>query len=221
MTITVPFVDLAALHAGLQAELDDAWQRVTSLDAFVGGIHVERFESDWAAASGCRHAVGVGNGTDALTLVLLGLGIGRGDEVIVPANTFIATAEAVVAAGATPVFVDVDPDTLLITSQTIEIGLSAKTAAVIVVHLFGQPANVREISELADRAGIAVIEDAAQAHGASWEGRPAGSLGVAGTFSFYPSKNLGALGDGGAVVTNDSELAGRIRSLSNHGTSRQ
>ncbi|MBV8573916.1 MAG: DegT/DnrJ/EryC1/StrS family aminotransferase [Acetobacteraceae bacterium] len=184
---------------------------------FVGGPAVEAFEADWAAYCGTRYCVGLASGTAALHLTLAALGIGNGSEVIVPANGFIATAAAVVAAGAKPVFADVDPRTLLLTPQTMHGALTPRTAAVIVVHLFGQPADMDGINRRADRAGICVIEDAAQAHGASWHGRRAGSLSRAGCFSFYPGKNLGAFGDAGAVVTNDAALAGRVRAMSNHG----
>src|SRR5205823_5514434 len=150
---------------------------------------------------------------DALALTLRALDIGAGDEVVVPANTFIATAAAVVLAGATPRFADVDPDTLLLTAEGVAAATTSRTAAVIAVHLYGQTADMDAISAVAEGAGLAVLEDAAQAHGASWWGRPAGSLGRAGCFSFYPGKNLGAFGDAGAVVTNDGELADRLRSM--------
>jgi dTDP-4-amino-4,6-dideoxygalactose transaminase len=150
-------------------------------------------------------------------LALTGLGIGAGDEVIIPASTFVATAAAVAAAGATPIFVDVDPATLLMTASAVEAAITSRTAAVIVVHLYGQPADMDSIRRVAAAAGIAVVEDAAQAHGATWNGQRAGALGDIGCFSFYPGKNLGAFGDAGAVVTNDPALAARIRSISNHG----
>ncbi|MGH8902976.1 MAG: DegT/DnrJ/EryC1/StrS family aminotransferase [Egibacteraceae bacterium] len=186
---------------------------------FVGGNCVEDFEHAWAVYCDRRHAVGVGSGTDALLLALQALGIGYGDEVIVPANTFVATAAAVVAAGAIPRFVDVDPDTLLLSAELVGAAVTARTAAVIVVHLFGQPADMDAIGRVAQRAGLAVIEDAAQAHGATWRGRKVGSLADVGCFSFYPGKNLGAFGDAGAVVTDDPVIAERVRSLGNHGRS--
>jgi dTDP-4-amino-4,6-dideoxygalactose transaminase len=213
----VPFVDLDALHAPLTDELERAWGRVFASRSFIGGVEVSDFESDWATYCGTRYAVGVANGTDALTLTLRGLGIGPGDEVIVPTNTFVATAEAVLLTGATPRFVDVDPDTLLITAEQVDAAVNARTAAVIVVHLYGNVAEMDAICAVAARHGIAVIEDAAQAHGATYRGQRAGSFGIAGCFSFYPAKNLGALGDGGAIVTDDAGLAERIRSSSNHG----
>jgi dTDP-4-amino-4,6-dideoxygalactose transaminase len=217
MTDRIPFMDLHALHEDLRPELDRVWSGTLASSGFVGGEAVDRFEDEFARYVGSRHAIGVANGTDALELVLRGLGIGAGDEVIVPANTFYATAEAVHMAGALPVFVDVDPDTLLTTPAIVEAAVGARTAAVIVVHLFGQPVDLDGFRALSERLGVPVIEDSAQAHGARWGERRAGSAGVAGCFSFYPGKNLGALGDGGAVVTDDADLAARVRSLANHG----
>jgi dTDP-4-amino-4,6-dideoxygalactose transaminase len=216
---SVPFLDLAAMHAEVEMAVDEAWRQVTREGSYVGGPHVERFNQEWADYCEVGHSVGVANGTDALELILRALGIGRGDEVVVPANTFIATAEAVVAAGATPYFVDVDPQTLLITPETIRAALGPRTAAVIVVHLYGQMPDMAGITALARAHGLPVVEDAAQAHGATWEGRRAGSWGTAAAFSFYPGKNLGAFGDGGAVVTDDGSLAERVRSLADHGRS--
>ncbi len=215
----IPFYDLTSQH---QPDLDTLVARfndVVSTSAFIGGQWLEKFEEEWARYCGTRHAVGVANGTEAIELVLRGLGIGPGDEVVIPANTFVATAAAVVAAGARPVFVDVDPGTLLLSSSTVLAAIGPATAAVIVVHLYGQMVDVQSVLAVTQPRGIAVIEDAAQAHGATASGERAGSIGRAGTFSFYPSKNLGALGDGGAVVTNDSALADRIRVLANHGRS--
>jgi dTDP-4-amino-4,6-dideoxygalactose transaminase len=213
----VPFSDLGAMVREQRDDLDAAWAQIVDASAFVGGAAVERFERGWAAACGTRFAVGVGNGTDAIAITLRALGIGRGDEVIVPANTFVATVEAVVLAGATPRFVDVDARTLLVTPELVEAAVGPRTVAVIPVHLYGNVADVEGVCRVAARAGIAVIEDAAQAHGATLEGRHAGSFGIAGTFSFYPGKNLGAFGDGGAVVTDDPWLAARIRSIADHG----
>ena len=213
----VAFLDLNALHDPIRAQLDAVWNETITTSSFIGGDRIDTFERRWANYCGTAHCIGVANGTDALELVLQGLGIGRGDEVIVPANTFVATAEAVVTVGATPVFVDVDPDTLLVRADHVEAAITARTRAVMVVHLYGQVANMTEITAAAKRAGIDVIEDAAQAHGARLHGRMAGSFGVAATFSFYPGKNLGALGDGGAVVTNDADLAETVRTLANHG----
>jgi len=215
----VPFLDLAGADEEIRTQLDDAWDDVRRTGCYVGGRHVAEFEAAFASYCGSRNCVGVGNGTDALELVLAGLGIGPGDEVIVPANTFVATAEAVVSVGATPVFVDVDPRTLLVTAAHVDAAVTRATAAVIVVHLYGQMPDVDAIGRSAAAAGIAMIEDAAQAHGAAWAGRRAGAVGRAGTFSFYPAKNLGGVGDGGAVVTDDTVLAARVRSLANHGRS--
>ncbi|MDH4277860.1 MAG: DegT/DnrJ/EryC1/StrS family aminotransferase [Acidimicrobiia bacterium] len=216
-TETVAFLDLAAMHTPLRDELTAAWNQVLTSSAFVGGEAVAEFEKQWTDYCGTAHCVGVANGTDSLELILTALGLGPGDEVIVPANTFVATAEAVVRVGATPVFVDVDPDTLLITPEYLWSAISARTRAVIVVHLYGQVAEMDLIMAAAEAAGIHVVEDAAQAHGATYNGIRAGAFGVAGSFSFYPGKNLGALGDAGAVVTNDPVLAGQVRSLANHG----
>ena len=216
MTI-IPFFDLASAHAELANELAEAWRRTMSTGAFIGGPAVAEFEANWADYCGTRHCVGVGSGTAALELTLAALGIGPGDEVVVPASTFFATASAVRTVGATPVFVDVDPTTLLMTADGLRAALTRRTVAVIIVHLYGQPADMDAIGAVAAAAGIAVIEDAAQAHGATWRGQQAGSFGHAGCFSFYPGKNLGAFGDAGAVVTNDAWLADAIRSLANHG----
>ncbi|MGK9170254.1 DegT/DnrJ/EryC1/StrS family aminotransferase [Inquilinus limosus] len=218
--MSIPFLDLSPMHAELEAELDDAWRLVSRSSKFIGGEFVDRFEEEWAAYCGTAHCVGLASGTAALQLGLSALGIGPGDEIILPANTFFATAEAVIAVGAKPVFVDVDPSTLLMTAAAVENAITPRTAAVIAVHLYGQPVDMDAVGEVAGAAGLAVIEDAAQAHGSTWLGRRAGSLSHVGCFSFYPGKNLGAFGDAGAVVTNDRGLAERIRSLSNHGRAR-
>ncbi len=213
----VAFLDLAALHQPLRERLDAAWRQTVDESAFIGAASVTQFEQRWADYCGTAHCVGVANGTDALELVLAALDIGVGDEVIVPANTFVATAEAVVTAGATPVFVDVDPSTLLVTPELVAEAVTPATKAAMIVHLYGQIPDMRGLAGVADEAGIHLIEDAAQAHGATFDHRPAGSFGIAATFSFYPGKNLGALGDAGAVVTNDEEVAERVRTLANHG----
>jgi dTDP-4-amino-4,6-dideoxygalactose transaminase len=217
MTGVVPFLDLAAMTGEVRGGVLRGWAGVLSSGRFVGGEAVERFEAAWAGYCGVPHAVGVANGTDALQLVLTGLGIGPGDEVVVPANTFVATAEAVVAAGAVPRFADVCPDTLVLTAECVAAALTGRTKAVIVVHLYGQMPDMGALGAVAARAGVALVEDAAQAHGAAWQGRRAGSVGVAGCFSFYPGKNLGAFGDAGAVTTADAGLAARIRVLRDHG----
>lgn len=216
----VPFLDLKAMHNEIADELNEAWQRVVATSGFIGGESVERFESQWATYCGTRYAVGLSDGTAALELALRALGVGAGDEVIVPTNTFFATWEAIVAVGARPAPIDVDPHTLLITREGVEAAITPQTAAVIAVHLYGQPVDMDGINALAEKAGIYVIEDAAQAHGATWRKRPVGGLSDVGCFSFYPGKNLGALGDAGAIVTNRADLAARIRSLANHGRAR-
>jgi dTDP-4-amino-4,6-dideoxygalactose transaminase len=197
--------------------LESAWKEVTATSEFIGGNHVEEFEEAWAGYCGAACAVGVANGTDAIELTLRALGVGPGDEVLVPGNTFIATAEGVVMAGATPRFVDVDPESLLVTPELLEGAIGPRTAAVMVVQLYGNMPAMDQIAQLASARGLALVEDAAQAHGSTWQGKKAGSFGVAGCFSFYPGKNLGAFGDAGAVVTDDEALAERIRSLGNHG----
>lgn len=184
---------------------------------YVGGQSVASFEQEWASYCGADYAVGVANGTDALELTLTALGVGPGDEVVVPSNTFIATAAAVVRAGATPRFADVSDDTLLMTSRTLSEALTPRTRAVMIVHLYGQVPDMTGLLTVAAEAGILVIEDAAQAHGAEWRGRRAGSFGDAACFSFYPGKNLGAFGDAGAVVVSRLEIANRVRALANHG----
>jgi dTDP-4-amino-4,6-dideoxygalactose transaminase len=213
----VPFVDLSAVHGPIVDELNQAISRVIEKNDFVLGEEVEHFEEDFAAYCGPAHAVGVDSGLSALELILRGYGIGPGDEVIVPTFTFIATAAAVTFAGAKPVFVDVDPSTYCIDVAQVEAAITPRTRAVIPVHLYGRPAEMDELERLARRHALIVIEDACQAHGASYKGRKAGSLGHAAAFSFYPSKNLGGFGDGGVVVTDDGDLAGRIRAMRNCG----
>ena len=213
----VEFFDLGLAHSRLADELDLAWKSVLASGRFVGGPEVDAFEEEFARYCGVDGCVGVANGTDALELVLAALGIGAGDEVILPANTFVATAEAVCAVGARPRFVDVRPDTLLIDPAIVEAAITPRTAAVIAVHLYGQMGDMGALARVAAHHGLALLEDAAQAHGARFGGARAGSVGVAGTFSFYPGKNLGALGDGGAVVSDDAGLIARARRLANHG----
>jgi dTDP-4-amino-4,6-dideoxygalactose transaminase len=213
----VPFLDLRAQYATIREELAAVWQRVLDSAAFAGGPFVADFEKKFASFCGCQFALGVGSGTAALLLALRGLGVGAGDEVITTPNTFIATAEAISFCGATPVFVDVDPQTYTMDPNLLESVITPRTKAIIPVHLYGQPADMDPILALAQRHGLLVIEDACQAHGAEYKGRGAGSLGQAGCFSFYPGKNLGAYGEAGAVVTNDAELAEKIRVLRDHG----
>lgn len=213
----IPFLDINAMNSEVRRQLNGAWQDLMWSGEFVRGHAVGRFERMWAEYCGTSHAVGVANGTDAIWLALRGLGVGLGDEVIVPANTFVATVEAIVQAGAAPRFADVDPETLLLTPETLTAALTPRTRAAVVVHLYGQVADMDALDAVARRAGVVLVEDAAQAHGAQYHGRRAGSLGAAGCFSFYPGKNLGAFGDGGAVVTSDDVLAERIRELGDHG----
>jgi dTDP-4-amino-4,6-dideoxygalactose transaminase len=215
----VPFTDLRAMTGEVWPEIEREYLECLLDGVYVGGPAVTAFERKWAAYCGADHAVGVANGTDALELSLIALGIGPGDEVVVPANTFIATAAAVVRAGATPRFADVSDDTLLMTSQTLAEAITPRTRAVIIVHLYGQMPDMTSLVGTAQQAGITVIEDAAQAHGAEWADRRAGSFGTAACFSFYPAKNLGAFGDAGAIVTSEPGLADQIRSLANHGRS--
>ncbi len=213
----VPFIRLDDAFPDLFAELLEVVERVARNAAFTLGPELESFERDFALMCGTEHALGVSSGTAALELALRGLGIGPGDEVIVPTYSFIATAEAVSTVGATPVLVDIDEETALITAETVERAITAKTRCVIPVHLFGRTVDMDPILDLCRARDIAVVEDACQAHGAEYRGRPVGSLGDAGCFSFYPTKNLGAWGDGGAFVTSDDELAAQIRLLRSHG----
>jgi dTDP-4-amino-4,6-dideoxygalactose transaminase len=213
----IPFVDLNREHAQLADELRAAFERVRERGCFVLGEEVEAFEREFAAYCGVEHCVGVASGTAALTLSLLAAGIGRGDEVIVPAHTYIASALAVVHAGAIPVFCDVLENTGLIDLDSAEAAVTGRTAAIVPVHLYGQMCDMRAIEAFAERYEIAVIEDAAQAHGARFGHARAGSFGLGGCFSFYPSKNLGAMGDGGAVCTRDRAIAERVRELRNLG----
>jgi dTDP-4-amino-4,6-dideoxygalactose transaminase len=214
----VPFVDLQAQYRSIKAEVDAAVQRVLDTSAFILGREVEAFERAFAEYVGARECVGVSNGTAAIQLALQACGVGAGCEVIVPANTFFATAEAVSTAGATPVFVDCDPSTYNIDAGKIEAVITERTRAVIPVHLYGQPADLDAVFAIAEAHDLLVIEDAAQAHGARYKGRRVGPLARAGCFSFYPGKNLGAYGEGGAVVTDDPSVARRLRMLRDHGS---
>lgn len=213
----VPFLDLKAQQAAIRDEVDQALRRVLDSCAFAGGPFVEEFEAAFASFCGCRSAVGVGSGTDALWLALLALGVGPGDEVVTVPYTFIATAEAISMCGAKPVFVDIQPDSYNLDPSLLERAITPRTRAVVPVHLFGRMADMDPIMEIARSRGLFVVEDASQAHGAEYKGRRAGSVGDAGCFSFYPTKNLGACGEAGAVVTNDSQLAENIRMLRDHG----
>lgn len=213
----IPFLDMTARHAPIREELIRVMTEVLDSGSFVGGRHVEEFEGNFAAGCGTSHCVGVGSGTEALWLTMAAMGIGPGDEVVTTPMTFAATVEAICLTGAKPVFADIDERTYTLNPAAFERAITSRTKAVIPVHLFGQPAEMDVISRIARERGIRVIEDAAQAHGAEYLGHRAGSMGDAGCFSFYPSKNLGALGEGGAVVTNDDELAMKLRMLRDHG----
>jgi len=215
--LKIPFVDLVSQYKSIKQEIDGVISEVISKAAFIGGSYVKSFEQAFASFCGAKHCIGVGNGTDALYLALRVLNIGTGDEVITAANSFIATSEAISLSGARVVFVDINPETYNIDVEKIEQKISSKTKAIIPVHLYGQPADMEPIVAIAQKYNLKVIEDAAQAHGASYNGRPVGSIGDIGCFSFYPGKNLGAYGDAGAVVTNDDELANKLRMMANHG----
>jgi dTDP-4-amino-4,6-dideoxygalactose transaminase len=217
----IPFATLEREHAEIAAELHAAFERVLRRSAFILGDEVSRFEAAWAAACGTRECVGVASGTAALTLMLRAAGIGEGDEVIVPAHTYIASALAVLHAGAVPVLCDVADDTGLIDVDAAAAAVGPRTAGILAVHLYGQLCDMSAVERLAARHGLAVFEDAAQAHGAEASGRRAGSFGTGAAYSFYPSKNLGALGDGGAICTNDAVLAERARRLRNLGQRRK
>jgi dTDP-4-amino-4,6-dideoxygalactose transaminase len=216
--MNVPFLDFVGPYEELKAELDEAYFRFMRSAWYVLGREVEAFEKEFAEYCGVRHCVGVGNGLEALHLILRGYGIGPGDEVIVPSNTYIATWLAVSYAGATPVPVEPDPNTCNLDPALIEAAITPHTRAIIPVHLYGQPADMDPIMDLARKRGLKVIEDNAQAHGARYKGRRTGSLGDAAGNSFYPGKNLGALGDAGAVTTDDAQLAERVRTLRNYGS---
>jgi dTDP-4-amino-4,6-dideoxygalactose transaminase len=215
----VPFLDLQRIHHDLREPLEKAFRRVLDSGWFIMGPEVEAFEAEFAHYCGVNHCVGVGNGLDALHLLLQAYGIGRGDEVLVPSNTFIATWLAVSHCGAVPVAVEPRRDTYNIDPQKLASVITKRTRAIIPVHLYGQPADMDPINEVARRHGLVVIEDAAQAHGATYKGRRTCGLGDSAATSFYPGKNLGALGDGGAVLTNDAAIAEKIRKLRNYGSS--
>jgi dTDP-4-amino-4,6-dideoxygalactose transaminase len=217
----VPFLDLKAQYETIRDEVAVAIQQVLDKTAFAGGPFVAQFEKEFAAFCKTQYAIGVGSGTDALWLALLGLGIGPGDEVITVPNTFIATAEAISYCGAKPVFVDVDEKTYNMKPALLDAAITSKTKAIIPVHLFGQMADMDPIMKIAKTRGLFVVEDACQAHGSEYKGKMAGSIGDAGCFSFYPGKNLGAYGEAGAVVTNIPELDKTIRMLRDHGQAKK
>ena len=219
--MNIPFVDLKAQYQSIKAEADAAIQRVLDNTSFILGREVEAFEAAFAEYAGAKFCVGLSNGTAAVQLAVTACGLTAGDEVIVPANTFFATAEGVSTAGAMPVFVDADPVSYNIDAHKIEAAITDRTRAIMPVHLYGQAADLDPIFELAAKHDLIVIEDAAQAHGSEYKGKRVGALGRAGCFSFYPGKNLGAYGEGGAVVTNDEEVARKLRLLRDHGSERK
>ena len=219
---SIPLVDLAAQHAAVAREVAEGWQQVLATCAFIDGPQVAAFESEYAAFIGTRHCVGLANGTDAIEIALRALGIGPGDECILPANTFIATAGAVCRAGATPVLVDcADDGTYLIEVAAVEAAVTARTRAIIPVHLYGQAAPAERLMPIAERIGAVLVEDAAQSQGARRNGMAAGALGHAAATSFYPGKNLGAYGDAGAALTGSDDVATRMRMIKNHGSARK
>jgi dTDP-4-amino-4,6-dideoxygalactose transaminase len=218
MGCKVPFVSFLPMERELEQELREAFDRVFSASWYIEGKEDAAFEKAFADYCGTKHCIGVGNGLDALMLILKALGIGAGDEVIVPSNTYIATALAVTYVGARPVFVEPCLDTFNIDPSRIEAAITARTKAIMPVHLYGRACDMDPIMEIAARHGLLVVEDCAQAHGATYKGRKVGKFGVAAGFSFYPGKNLGALGDAGAVVTNDDQVAEKVRALGNYGS---
>ena len=215
--MTVPMVDLRAQYLRIQEAIDAGIARVVASTQFIGGEECRLFEQEFAAFCGVRHAVGVANGTDALTLALRAYGVGPGDEVVTVANTFIATGEAILLNGARPVFVDVEEASFTMDPGALEGAITPRTKLILPVHLYGHPANMPAILAVAARHRLPVLEDAAQAHGAEVSGRRAGSLAHAACFSFYPGKNLGAYGDAGAITTDDADFAARVRQIANHG----
>jgi dTDP-4-amino-4,6-dideoxygalactose transaminase len=219
--MTVPFVDLRRQYLSIKEEIDAGLARVLDQTSFVLGREVEAFEASFAEYVGARFCVGLNSGTAAIQLAVMACGLKTGDEVVLPAYTFFATAEGVSTAGATPVFVDSDPVSYNIDVSKIEAAITERTRAIMPVHLYGQSADMDPILEIAKRHGLLVIEDAAQAHGSLYKGRRTGALGRAGCFSFYPGKNLGAYGEGGAVVTDDAEIARQVRLLRDHGSERK
>lgn len=221
MTAPVPFLDLDVQAAAVMDEVRAGFDRVMSTTAFVNGPDVRAFEDAFAAYTGTAHCVGVANGTDAIELALRALGVSEGAEVVIPANTFVATAEAIVRAGATPVLADVDPQTLLVDVAAMEAAITSRTEALVPVHLYGQMAPMREVQTIAARHGLAVVEDAAQAQGARQDDRGVGAGSAAAATSFYPGKNLGAFGDGGAVLTDSEDLATTVRMIGDHGSRRK
>jgi len=215
--MNIPFLDLSAQYLEIKSEIDDAIQNIINKSAFIGGQAVMNFEKEFASYIGTSHCIGVGNGTDALTIAMKTLEIGAGDEVITAANSFIATSEAITETGARVVFVDCNPRSFNINTELIEKNITKKTKAIIPVHLYGQPAEMNEIIEIAKKYNLFVIEDCAQAHGATYDNKKIGTFGDISCFSFYPGKNLGAYGDAGAILTNSDSLATKCKMIANHG----
>jgi dTDP-4-amino-4,6-dideoxygalactose transaminase len=214
----VPLVNLKSQFSKIRPQIESRFAKIFSDTAFIQGPHVREFEESFSQYSGVSRAVGTASGTDALMIAYQAAGFERGDEVIVPANTFIATASPLWHLGVTPVFVDVDPDTYLLDLDAVKMAVSPRTKGLVPVHLYGQPVPMDQLFEVCDKHGITLIEDCAQAHGAAWQGRPVGSWGAMACYSFYPGKNLGAAGDAGAVVTQDERLEEKLRLLVNHGS---
>ncbi len=213
----IPLVDLRAQYQLLAGEMNEALSQVLQRGDYILGQEVAEFEREFASYCDCRYAVGVASGTDALHLALEACGIGPGDEVITAPNSFVATASAISFCGARPVFVDIDPDRFTINPDLVASAITEKTRAIVPIHLYGQPVDMDALCPVAERFGLSIVEDACQAHGAEYNGRRIGSLGRAAAFSFYPGKNLGGCGDGGAVTTNDPEIAARVKQLRNYG----
>lgn len=213
----IAFVDLVRQYSTLQKEMDEAVLKVMQKGSFILGENVREFEREFASYIGAKYGLGVGSGTDALHIALEALGIGPKDEVITVSHTFVATAYSIIHAGTTPVFVDIDPETYTINPELIEKAITPKTKAILPVHLYGQPANMTNIMEIAKKHNLRVVEDVAQAHGAKFQGQTVGTFGDIGCFSFYPGKNLGAYGDGGLIVTNDEAVAEKVRMLREYG----
>ena len=217
----IPFLDLKTQYLSIKDEVDTAIQKVLDNTAFILGPSVQNFEKDFAVAQNVKYCLGTSSGTDANHLVLWGLGVGPGDEVIIPANTFIATAWGATLCGATPVFADCHPESYNIDPAKVEEKITSKTKAIVAVHLYGQSADIDPLKEIAKKHNLILVEDAAQAHLAEYKGKPIGGLTAAASFSYYPGKNLGAFGEGGAVTTNDEELFNRIKMLREHGQSQK
>lgn len=217
----IKFGDLSRMHEEIRGEIDLAIKRVIDNSYYIDGPYLKKFEEEFAKYCGTKYCVGLSNGLDGLRLSLMALGIGEGDEVIIPSHTYIATALAVSSCGASPIFIESSPETFNIDPKKIEEKITSKTKAILVVHLYGQCCDMDSIMEIAHKHNLKVIEDAAQAHGAIYKGRKSGALGDIAEFSFYPGKNLGCLGDGGCITTNDEKLASKIRMLRNYGSSRK